>query len=1112
VRIALMRKVRVNATPAAERLFVDLLPEGWTGLVPGLPRNVIEELARRARAAEKIMREQRILARQSRIAPIKVRVIVQPTFTRYVFDLPELIGVSADNSKSKLTLVFDAMLRFDLADAEATLPAVISAIDSEAEQDSVRVRFTFAGKVDVRTFREDNSYVVDVSAARKAADSQDNPAQEHSVRSDELASLLKQTADGGPSAHRPEPPPTVPAHETPAPTTRVAAKPMTPALIKPAKNVPGMAPPMPRAPVKPSAAPAQPVAAPKQARSAAPATLPTHPAKPVAPPVSPASPAPAAVAAKQVAETPVTDSGSSNTVRIALKRDGDTLTMQFPFTRETPAAVFRREDALWLVFDTQAEMSIAALKAEIGRGIKSVGVIHQPGVVVVRIKPERPQLVAVANQGFGWTVTLGNEASSPTQPLQIRRNAVSSSRATVAIPFDHAGAIHRFTDPDAGDTVLVVTALGPPRGIVKTHNFVEFHMPATSQGIAVLPLADDVTAALSTGTVVISRPDGLTLSAVMRSNSGSTYHRPLLDTQSWGYDRQAEFGKRKFELIQAAAEAPASKRLLARVDLARFYLARDMGEEAKAVLDVALADHPATADNAAPLMLRAIANIAIGRGESALKDLASPYIGNQNDAGLWRALAYATVGRWSDACAGFRNAEGAISAMPLEMQRTMLKQMIRSLVEVGDITGAVTHMREFEAVGIPHELEPSMSVLSGRIAEGLGRLEDARRDYQAAANSSDRKAAAQGELREIVLQHSIGTLKREAAIAKLETLTTIWRGDETEIAALQLLARLYTEDGRYRDAFQIMRTAMRVHPNSEVTRRIQEEAAATFDSLFLAGKGDTLPAIDALTLFYDFRELTPIGRRGDEMIRRLADRLVSVDLLSQAAELLQYQVDHRLQGAARAQVASRLAVVYLMNRKPDRALAALRATRVSNLSDSLRHQRLLLEARALSELKRHDVALEVVANLNGREAIRLRSDILWAAKRYDEAAEQIELLYGNRWKDFAPLTEGERTDILRAAIGYALGEDSIGLMRFREKYAGKMGEGPDRRAFDVVTAPISPSGKEFSAIARSIAATDTLDAFLRDLRARYPETGALPSAPPPPPRARARAARTASAR
>ena len=156
----------------------------------------------------------------------------------------------------------------------------------------------------------------------------------------------------------------------------------------------------------------------------------------------------------------------------------------------------------------------------------------------------------------------------------------------------------------------------------------------------------------------------------------------------------------------------------------------------------------------------------------------------------------------------------------------------------------------------------------------------------------------------------------------------------------------------------------------------------TFDSLFLGGKGDALPPIEALGLFYDFRDLTPIGRRGDEMIRRLADRLVSVDLLDQAAELLQHQVDHRLQGAARAQVATRLAVIYLMNRKPDRALATLQATRTAELSNELRDQRLLLEARALSDIGRHDLALEVIANIDSREAIRLRSDILWAARRW----------------------------------------------------------------------------------------------------------------------------------
>jgi hypothetical protein len=347
-----------------------------------------------------------------------------------------------------------------------------------------------------------------------------------------------------------------------------------------------------------------------------------------------------------------------------------------------------------------------------------------------------------------------------------------------------------------------------------------------------------------------------------------------------------------------------------------------------------------------------------------------------------------------------------------------------------------------------------------------------------------------------VLRYALGDLKREDVVSELETLTTIWRGDETEVEALQILARLYTDAGRYRDSFYVMRSAMAAHPNSDMTRRIQEAAAVTFEALFLAGKGDALPAVDALALFYDFRELTPIGRRGDEMIRRLADRLVSVDLLDQAADLLQYQVDHRLQGAARAQVATRLAVIYLMNRKADRALATLRATRTADVATELRNQRLLLEARALSDLSRHDLALEVVANIEGREAIRLRSDILWAARRWGQSAEQIELLYGERWKEWQPLNEVERADILRAAIGYALGEDALGLSRLREKYAAKMAPTPDARAFEIVSAPLGTSGAEFRDIARAAASVDTLEGFLREMQARYPEASAIPPATP----------------
>jgi tetratricopeptide (TPR) repeat protein len=550
-------------------------------------------------------------------------------------------------------------------------------------------------------------------------------------------------------------------------------------------------------------------------------------------------------------------------------------------------------------------------------------------------------------------------------------------------------------------------------------------------------------------------------------------------------------------LVAAAAAATDPQRLSARLDLARFYLARNMSAEAKGVLDAAAAENRTATPDANVLMLRAVANIMLRRGNEALKDLSGPAITAREDAVLWRALAQVQQGKWPEAREGLTALSGAAAALPLELQRYAFQEAVRAAVEVRDFGTAASLLGEFDTLGPSPQGDADLTLLKGRTMEGLGRMGEALTFYRVAAESPDLPAAARGRLREIALRQQVGDLNRADATLALEKLTTQWRGDETEAEALQVLGRLYAEDGRFRDAFTVMHTALEVYPQSEMTRRIQDEAAVAFESLFLGNKGDGMSAVDALSLFYDFRELTPVGRRGDEMIRKLADRLVSIDLLDQAAELLQHQVDHRLQGAARAQVAVRLAVIYLVARKPDRALVALRTSRSGDLPNEMRNQRLLLEARALSDTGRADVALEVVASMQGREVERLRADILWKARRWRETGEQIEKFYGERWRDFAPLAESERADVMRAAIGYALGEDAIGLDRFRAKYAPKMADGPDRRGFEVVTAPMNTNAPEFADIARVVASTDTLDQFLRDIRQRYPDTAPAAAAPAP---------------
>ena len=54
-----------------------------------------------------------------------------------------------------------------------------------------------------------------------------------------------------------------------------------------------------------------------------------------------------------------------------------------------------------------------------------------------------------------------------------------------------------------------------------------------------------------------------------------------------------------------------------------------------------------------------------------------------------------------------------------------------------------------------------------------------------------------------------------------------------------------------------------------------------------------------------------------------------------------------------------------------------------------------------------------------------------------------------------------------------------------------MADGPYRHAFQVVTSPDPANSGEFRDVARAVGAVDTLEALLRDMRARYPETGSI---------------------
>ncbi len=1099
IRLSLARRVTVNTMNAGERTFVDLLPEGWKGPPPSLPMDVVKELAERARVAERALRAQRAAAEAKKRPQIRVRASVQPTFVRFAFEMPDGVGVSSVLNEQKLTLVFNANLNFDLADAVVAAPPNVASIKQKADIDQTNVEIALIGDSDVHSFRDEKNYVVDVSF---------QPDKGKSAATPEAAIAQMKPAGQGPA-----PVPENPAAEKPKDVHREIAPPTSDTIAREAKiDV--------KPEAKPDAPAVMPVAeAPRPARAteaAHVAEVPKETPKEVPTPAAAAAAAPAAPAKPVVAEAPKqavneaakepvkespkappseTPAAAQQVVAsVDARRESDGLRVTFPLQVATPAAAFRRGDTVWLVFDTPKPIDVEAIRSKGGAMIGEVGRIPLDKGQAVRIRLTRPLVYSLTSEEVGketnWMLTLADKIQATPLPLMMSRNITDPALANIAIPFANPGLLHKLTDPDAGDTLYVVTAQRPVRGFIKRQDLVDLSLLESAHGIAIRPNSDEVGVEVGSDKVILGKKGGLTLSPVdISAERAPTAVRPVFSPEGWRKGQSENFMARQSELMTAIAAVEPALRSLPRLDLAQFYMSRAMYHEAKAVTDVMLTD-PLNKEESGALIMHAIASILIGRPAQGLKDLANPVIGNSHDSQLWKALAYARQGKWADAREKFKNVEFAIASLPLDIQRIVTMDAMRASLEVKDYAGASKRRSELEVVGIPPEAAPAFAVLRGRLAEALGHDKDALDDYKFAVASNDRPAAAEAKQLEVALRQKRDEIGKEEALRELETLSMTWRGDAIEVKTLQMLSQLYAENGRYRDALMAARTATRLQPNAEASRLAQDLASDLFTQIFLGPKGDELPPVEALGMFYEFRELTPIGRRGDELIRRLADRLASIDLLDQAAELLQYQVDHRLEGAARAQVAARLAMVYLANRKPDMAITALRASRISDLSGELRQQRLLLEARAQSDVGRHDLALDIVSNVSGREVLRLRSDIFWAARRWRESAEQIELYYGERFRDFKPLNAVEKSDIIRAAVGYALADDSIGLSRFREKYAPLMSESADRLAFDIASKPAAASSAEFAEIAKLAASVDTLDGFLREMKQRFPDATA----------------------
>ncbi|RME65366.1 MAG: hypothetical protein D6782_06395, partial [Alphaproteobacteria bacterium] len=409
----------------------------------------------------------------------------------------------------------------------------------------------------------------------------------------------------------------------------------------------------------------------------------------------------------------------------------------------------------------------------------------------------------------------------------------------------------------------------------------------------------------------------------------------------------------------------------------------------------------------------------------------------------------------------------------------------RAALAVGNTKLVERELAELAALPLDPGRQAQARFLAARLDEDYGDPAKALGDFTALAKAAPRPVAARAALEAVELQLTAGALTPAEAIDKLEAMRFAWRGDGFELDLLERLGSLYVDSGAYRDGLESWRQAISYFPRAPRTRAIAERMAAVFRRLFLGGEADKMPPVTALALFYDFRELTPLGPDGDSMIRRLSDRMVEVDLLDRAAGLLEHQIKFRLEGTAQASVATRLAMIYLLDGKPDQALGILAATRQAVIPLDLLAARKRLQARALIDLKRFEEAEVVLDGDDSREALLLRSEIFWGAKRWSDLVVNARQLLGDRWRRDTPLSMDERRQILRYAVALAMSGRESELAGARQHFRPLMAGGPLFEAFDVISNTADRANTNLRAVTADIAGVDRLEAFMSSYRAAF---------------------------
>ena len=1030
---------------------------------------------------------------QSEAATIGVRAGSHEGYTRLVFDWTQNVDYKAAKDGAQVVVDFARGATFDFAAVKRKLPSGVAAIDQTLDGGRTRVNVQLTGDARLRHFRSGTKVVIDFlvgpeTAAATPTDAKPAAKETAAKTAPESpktpAESAKPPAEAAKPAAEPAKAATKPAGEkAPSAAVEAAAK-----VLAAAKAPPSPAPQAPPA----SAAPT----------SIVPPALDKPGAEKTAAKLAPAAAPPSAApdAAKK-GPTAVTFAGTPERPRIV-----------FSFKAPGAISVFQRAGFLWVVTDEALTVQIAPVPEHLASAIPLAERIAVERATAFRFRVRDGLFATIAPGGDGWGLDLGTRPVPARGSALVSREPDSPLGARVLIAVDEPGSRIVVKDPEVGDSLFVVP-VRVPVGVVVEREFLQFRLLASIQGVVVSPTADDVAVKLVRNGVEVTGKGGLIISnqAALTKPPADGQGEPAKDGAApaseaapveakpapipvpagpiFNYDRfQVAGAKNDIEaersLFSALIETPPPLRTEKRWAIAKFYFGNGRYPDALGAMQVIAENDPLLLENAEFRALRGATLAQLGRYEDALIDLTFAPLDGDAGARLWRGLAKAGLKDWRGASDDLTSALDALDLFPPREKAAFQIATARAAFEKQDFARIPASLNPVLKEPPSVRAQAHAELLMAKAKAELGDVDGAIEGFDKVIALDDRLTRTEARYAKANLELKEGKIDTATAIGTLDKMRHAWRGDELEYRILHRAATMHLEAKQYRDGLTGLREIALYFPETPQAKDVAKEMEEVFRKLFLEGAADNLAPYSAIALYYDFRELTPAGTDGDVMIRKLADRLAAVELFDRAAQLLDHQVRFRLNGEDKSRIGAKLAVVYLLDRKPQDAIRIIRISRPTSykIPPELQTERDLLEARALLDLDRTEEALKLIEKDVSRNAEILRTEVAWRAGNWNRVVQGIEQVLAERWKDTTPLDAIEEVQVLRLSVALTLLDNRIGLDSVRRRYAEKMAAGARAKSFDLLTTDFERTKTPFRELAKEVAALGMVDAFMANYK------------------------------